>query len=51
MDKIRIIYNENFFRDEPAIIMLIIFVTILTIIITTFLVIKELRGKKNELDS
>lgn len=47
MDKIKIIYNENFFRDEPMIIIVIVVVTILTIIITSCLVIRELK-EKNE---
>ena len=46
MDKIRIIYNENFFRDEPIIIIAVVVVTVLTILITSYLVIHELKEKK-----
>lgn len=46
MDKIRIIYNENFFRDEPIIIIAIVVVTFLTILITSYLVIRELKEKR-----
>lgn len=47
MNNIRIIYNENFFRDEPGIIIAVIVVTILIIIVTFLLVRRELkmRGK------
>lgn len=47
MNNIRIIYNENFFRDEPGIIIVVIAITILVIIITSLLVRRELkmRGK------
>lgn len=47
MNNIRIIYNENFFRDEPVIIISIITITILIIVITSLLVRYELkrRGK------
>lgn len=47
MNKIRIIYNDNFFRDEPFIIISVIVITLLIVFITALLVRKEInnRGK------
>lgn len=45
MNSIRVIYNENFFRDEPFILLSVVVISVLVMIVTLVLVRSEIRKR------
>ncbi len=50
MDKIKIIFKGIYFKEESKAIIFIIIVTIVTLILTSFLVKKELKKEQDKND-